>query len=123
MLLGLVRHMRQMESSYLAWGLSGEGQADYYGEDDYPGGSVDSVDDDIRGWMTEMRRADAAHGDRDAGDVAAMDAAQGRISHAGRAPAVLAASDDAEAIAVVAARSHAGEVRLSRIDRRIVLCL
>ena len=58
--LGLVRHMRQMESSYLAWGLSGEGQADYYGEDDYPGGSVDSVDDDIRGWMTEMRRADAA---------------------------------------------------------------
>ena len=58
--LGLVRHMRQMESGYLTFGLSGEGQIDYYGDDDYPGGSDDTIDEDIGGWMTEMRRADAA---------------------------------------------------------------
>ena len=36
--LGLVRHMRQMESEYLGWGLGGEGARDFYGDDDYAGG-------------------------------------------------------------------------------------
>lgn len=58
--LGLVRHMRQMESGYLGWGLTGEGAREHYGEDDYPGGDVDSVDDDIRGWLAEIDRSDAA---------------------------------------------------------------
>jgi hypothetical protein len=58
--LGLVRHMRQMESGYLTWGLSGEGPREFYGEDDYAGGSADTIDDDIRGWLTEIPRADAA---------------------------------------------------------------
>lgn len=58
--LGLVRHMRQMEAGYLGWGLSGAGPRDFYGDDDYPGGSIDTVDDDIRGWMSEIERSDAA---------------------------------------------------------------
>jgi hypothetical protein len=58
--LGLVRHMRQMEAAYLTWGLSGEGRKDVYGDADFAGGSVGTIDDDLRGWMTEMRRADAA---------------------------------------------------------------
>ena len=58
--LGLVRHMRQMETGYLTWGLSGEGQSEIYGEDDYAGGSVETIDEDIRGWLAEIPRADAA---------------------------------------------------------------
>jgi hypothetical protein len=58
--LGLVRHMRQMEAVYLGWGLSGEGERDVYGDDDFAGGTLDSVDDDIRGWLAEVKRADAA---------------------------------------------------------------
>lgn len=58
--LGLVRHMRQMEAGYLGWGLSGEGERDFYGDDDYAGGDVDSVDADIRGWLAEVGRSDAA---------------------------------------------------------------
>ncbi|WP_162564244.1 MULTISPECIES: DUF664 domain-containing protein [Microbacterium] len=58
--LGLVRHMRQMEASYLGWGLSGEGEREFYGDDDFAGGSPDTAPDDVRGWMTEIERADAA---------------------------------------------------------------
>ena len=58
--LGLVRHMRQMESEYLGWGLGGEGARDFYGDDDYAGGDVDTVDADIRGWLAEVERSDAA---------------------------------------------------------------
>ena len=58
--LGLVRHMRQMETGYLTWGLSGEGQTEIYGEDDFAGGSVETIDEDIRGWLAEIPRADAA---------------------------------------------------------------
>ncbi len=58
--LGLVRHMRQMEAGYLGWGLAGEGERDFYGDDDFAGGTPDSVDHDIRGWLAEVRRSDAA---------------------------------------------------------------
>ena len=58
--LGLVRHMRQMEAGYLGWGLSGEGERDFYGVDDFAGGTSDGIDDDIAGWLAEVRRADAA---------------------------------------------------------------
>jgi hypothetical protein len=44
--LGLVRHMSQMEHIYLAWGLGGGDRLDLYGEDDYAGGSVDTIDSD-----------------------------------------------------------------------------
>jgi hypothetical protein len=58
--LGLVRHMRQMEAGYLTSGLSGESGSEIYGDDDFAGGSIDTIDDDLRGWMAETRRADAA---------------------------------------------------------------
>ena len=58
--LGLVRHMRQMEHVYLAWGFGGGTRADYYGDDDYAGGSADTVEEDLRGYLAEVERSDAA---------------------------------------------------------------
>ncbi len=58
--LGLVRHMRQMEHAYLAWGFGGGQRADYYGDDDYAGGSADTVDEDLRAYLAEVERSDAA---------------------------------------------------------------
>ena len=56
--LGLVRHMTQMEHVYLASGLGGGERVMVYGEDDYAGGSVESVDEDLRGYFAEVERAD-----------------------------------------------------------------
>jgi hypothetical protein len=56
--LGLVRHMTQMEHGYLAWGLGGGERLLVYGEDDYAGGSVDTVDDDLRLYFAEVETAD-----------------------------------------------------------------
>jgi hypothetical protein len=58
--LGLVRHMTQMEHGYLTWGLGGGERRLAYGEDDYAGGSVDTVDADLRGYFAEVERADRA---------------------------------------------------------------
>ncbi len=58
--LGLVRHMTQMEHVYLSWGLGGGEQALRYGEDDYPGGTVDTIDDDLRWYFEEVAASDAA---------------------------------------------------------------
>ena len=58
--LGLVRHLRQMEHVYLAWGFDGGTRLDYYGDDDYAGGSADTVEDDISGYLAEIERSDAA---------------------------------------------------------------
>jgi hypothetical protein len=56
--LGLVRHMTQMEHGYLAWGLGGGERLLVYGEDDYAGGSVDTVDDDLARYFAEVEKAD-----------------------------------------------------------------
>ena len=58
--LGLVRHMTQMEEFYLSWGLGGGEQAYRYGEDDYAGGSVATVDEDLLWYFEEVEKADAA---------------------------------------------------------------
>lgn len=58
--LGLVRHMQQMEHVYLAWGLGGGDRVERYGDDDYAGGSVETIDTDIRAWLDEIERADRA---------------------------------------------------------------
>ncbi|MDQ0577184.1 mycothiol transferase [Agromyces albus] len=58
--LGLVRHMRQMEHVHLVWGLGGGEQTEYYGEDDYAGGSAATFKDDLQGYFAEVSRADAA---------------------------------------------------------------
>ena len=58
--LGLVRHMTQMEHVYLAWGLAGGERVLRYGDDDYAGGSVDTVEEDIGWYLAEVAMADRA---------------------------------------------------------------
>lgn len=58
--LGLIRHMQQMEHAYLSWGLGGGERVETYGDDDYAGGSADTVEDDLRRYLDEIVRADAA---------------------------------------------------------------
>ena len=58
--LGLVRHMRQMEYGYLTWGLTGGPREQIYGDDDFAGGSARTIEDDIRDWLAEISRAEAA---------------------------------------------------------------
>lgn len=58
--LGLVRHMQQMEHIYLSWGLVGGERVETYGEDDYAGGSVETIEDDLRLYLGEIEKADQA---------------------------------------------------------------
>lgn len=58
--LGLVRHMQQMEHVYLSWGLGGGERVMAYGDDDYAGGSVETVEADVRLYLEEVERADRA---------------------------------------------------------------
>ena len=58
--LGLVRHMTQMEHVYVAWGLGGGERAEIYGDDDYAGGSAGSLDNDLRRYFDEVAKADSA---------------------------------------------------------------
>lgn len=58
--LGLVRHMTQMEHVYLSWGLGGGEQLMAYGDDDYAGGSVETVEEDLTGYFAEVEKADRA---------------------------------------------------------------
>jgi hypothetical protein len=58
--LGLVRHMTQMEHVWISCGLGGGERVLRYGEDDYAGGSADTVDDDLRWYFEEVGRAESA---------------------------------------------------------------
>lgn len=58
--LGLVRHMQQMEHVYLSWGLGGGERVMAYGDDDYAGGTVETVEADVRLYLEEVERADRA---------------------------------------------------------------
>lgn len=58
--LGLVRHMTQMEHVYLTWGLGGGEQLLAYGDDDYAGGSAKTVDEDLTRYLAEVDAADLA---------------------------------------------------------------
>lgn len=58
--LGLVRHMTQMEHVYVSWGLGGGERTMIYGDDDYAGGSVETVDEDIRLYFAEVEKSDHA---------------------------------------------------------------
>ncbi len=60
--LGLVRHMQQMEHVYLAWGLGGGERRMLYGEDDYAGGSVETIEEDLALYLAEIERSDSAIG-------------------------------------------------------------
>ena len=58
--LGLVRHMTQMEHVWLSCGLGGGELVMRYGDDDYAGGSVATVDSDVLWYFEEVEKADAA---------------------------------------------------------------
>jgi len=58
--LGLVRHMTQMEHVYLSWGLGGGDQVLAYGDDDYAGGSITTVDEDLLRYFAEVELAERA---------------------------------------------------------------
>jgi len=58
--LGLVRHMAQMEHVYFIWGLGGGEQDLRYGDDDFAGGSVETIEDDLGFYLEEVAKADAA---------------------------------------------------------------
>jgi len=58
--LGLIRHMTQMENVYLSWGLAGGERVLVYGEDDYSGGSVATIDEDLRRHFDEVSQSDSA---------------------------------------------------------------
>lgn len=55
--LGLIRHMTQMEHGYVVVGLGGGEMAPRYGEDDYAGGSVESVESDLGFYLAEVEQA------------------------------------------------------------------
>ena len=50
--------MTQMEHAALTWGLGGGERVMAYGEDDYAGGSVDTVEADLTAYFEEVGRAD-----------------------------------------------------------------
>ena len=58
--LGLVRHMTQMEHHYVSWGVGGGELETMYGDDDYAGGSVETVEEDVRVYFAERERSDHA---------------------------------------------------------------
>ncbi len=58
--LGLVRHMIQMEHVFLSWGLGGGERVMVYGDDDYAGGSVATVDEDLHRYFAEVEKSERA---------------------------------------------------------------
>ena len=52
--------MTQMEHFYLARGLGGGEVVWVYGEEDYAGGSVETLDDDLRVYFAEVEKSDRA---------------------------------------------------------------
>jgi hypothetical protein len=56
--LGLVRHMTQMEQHYIIWGLGGGEDSMAYGDDDYAGGSTETVDEDLRLYFSTVENSD-----------------------------------------------------------------
>ncbi len=58
--LGLVRHMTQMEQHYVTWGLRGGDSSLAYGDEDYAGGSIETVEGDLRLYLMEAKNADRA---------------------------------------------------------------
>jgi hypothetical protein len=59
-ILGLIRHMTQMEHVYLSWGLGGGDRVMVYGDDDFEGGSPDTLESDLALYLEEVEKADRA---------------------------------------------------------------
>ena len=99
--LGLVRHMTQMEHVWLTCGLGGGEMRLRYGEEDYAGGSAATVEEDLRAYFAEVDRGNAA--------VAAMPSLQANGEGHGRSlQATLVKMVDEYAI-------HAGQAHMLRL--------
>jgi hypothetical protein len=61
--------MTQMEHVYLTWGLGGGKQVLSYGDDDYAGGSAETVHEDLTRYLAEVEAADLAIASIDALDT------------------------------------------------------
>jgi len=59
-ILGLIRHMTQMEHVYVSWGLGGGDRTMVYGDDDFEGGSPDTLEADLALYLEEVEKADRA---------------------------------------------------------------
>ncbi len=99
--LGLVRHMTQMEHVWLACGLAGGEMSLRYGDDDYAGGSAATVEEDLRAYFAEVERGNEA--------IAAMPTLQAHGEGHGRSlQATLVKMVDEYAI-------HAGQAHMLRL--------
>ena len=101
--LGLVRHMTQMEHFYLSWGLGGGEQVMVYGEDDYAGGSIGTIDEDLRRYFREVEQSDSA-----IAAIASLDSIG--AGHARPLSATLVKMIDEYAL-------HAGQAHMLRVRR------
>lgn len=52
--------MTQMEHVYLTWGLGGGDRVMVYGDDDFEGGSPDTLETDLTLYLDEVEKADRA---------------------------------------------------------------
>ena len=59
-ILGLIRHMTQMEHWYLTYGLGGGEAHMVYGDDDYAGGTRETLAADLAAYQEEIINADRA---------------------------------------------------------------
>ena len=92
--------MTQMEHAYVSWGLGGGEQVMIYGDDDYAGGSVETVEDDVRAYFAEVEKSDGA-----IADCASLDTAG--AGHGRPLSAVLVKMIDEYAL-------HAGQAHMLR---------
>lgn len=60
--LGLVRHMTQMEHVYLGWGLGGGERHMFYGDNDFDAGSASTYEADLSLYLAEIEKSDQAIG-------------------------------------------------------------
>lgn len=58
--MGLVRHLTQMEHVYLSWGLGGGERDLVYGDEDYAGATLETLEADLSRYFAEVERAEAA---------------------------------------------------------------
>lgn len=98
--LGLVRHMTEMEHVYLSWGFGGGERALRYGDEDYAGGTVATIEDDLRWYFEEVALSDAA-----IAEMASLDATG--VGHGSPLRATLVKMVDEYAI-------HAGQAHMLR---------
>ena len=67
--LGLIRHMTQMEDSWITAGLAGSKLVMRYGEDDYAGGTSETLEADLKAYLEAVEQADEVISGMSLGDL------------------------------------------------------